>query len=995
MRKLLLQTIFLLSSFYLFAQKKPLDHSVYDQWQSISDKKISNDGKWFVYTITPQEGDGETVIQSFDKSYRQVIPRGYNTTITEDSKYAIVKIRSYFKTIRDARIKRRPADDMPKDSLAIITAGTGNIVKIARVKSYKIPGKAGGDWLFYLFEKGVNEPGTHFKPDSLSESTSLTRTIDSLLYMADSLRNMAEDLKTRGVIALQQTPARRDSGATSLRAGEEGSELVLYNLSTGVKKQFALVSDYYFSDRGTVAVISTTKKNNQPHSKAAVLWVNLSTGKTDTIFKRFNDVRNLSLQDDGSQMAFVAERDSIAKGMRKFYKLWYYKPGMDSAVLKVDTATAGITRGFTINENVRPVFSKDGKKLFFSVSPVRRQKNNDLVEFETARLDVWNYKDDYLQPQQLVNLYRELRRGFLSVLHVDINKVVQLGSEDAEDVTLLNEGDADYVLATSTKGSRLASQWLGYSARTAYLISTKDGSRKKIQEKEHYNFSPSPGGRYIIWYDAASRNYFTYNISIAEIKNITRAIPEGLFNDEDDTPDDPSSYGTAGWIEKDKAVLINDKYDIWQVDPAGILAPVNITNGYGRRYKIALRNINFERQDVARLRRDSVATPELKPNQQLVFSAFNKTTKYAGFYTKVLNKKGDPTELVMSPNTYLQPEKASKAEAFIVTKANINEMDVYISKDLKLFSKVSSLNEQQKKYNWLTAELVKWKMFDGRESQGLLFKPENFDSTKKYPVIFYFYEKLSDGLYNYRAPAPSASTINIPYFASNNYLVFVPDIYYKTGQPGEDAYNSVSSAAKFLSKKPWVDSTKLAIQGQSWGGYQVAYLVTRTNMFAAASAGAPVANMTSAYGGIRWGTGLNRQFQYEHTQSRIGATLWDSTELYIKNSPLFRANKVTTPLLIMHNDADGSVPWYQGIELFTALRRLGKQVWMLQYNGEDHNLVERRNRKDLSVRLSQYFDHFLKGAPAPAWLEDGVPATMKGIDWGLETKPGTTEKRSF
>jgi len=160
--------------------------------------------------------------------------------------------------------------------------------------------------------------------------------------------------------------------------------------------------------------------------------------------------------------------------------------------------------------------------------------------------------------------------------------------------------------------------------------------------------------------------------------------------------------------------------------------------------------------------------------------------------------------------------------------------------------------------------------------------------------------------------------------------------------------------------------------------------------------GAPVANMTSAYGGIRWGTGLNRQFQYEHTQSRIGATLWDSTDLYIKNSPLFGVPKITTPLLIMHNDAAGSVPWYQGIELFTAMRRLGKQVWMLQYNGEDHNLVERRNRKDLSVRLSQYFDHFLKGAPAPAWLETGVPANLKGIDWGLETKTGAaTEKKSF
>jgi dipeptidyl aminopeptidase/acylaminoacyl peptidase len=274
-------------------------------------------------------------------------------------------------------------------------------------------------------------------------------------------------------------------------------------------------------------------------------------------------------------------------------------------------------------------------------------------------------------------------------------------------------------------------------------------------------------------------------------------------------------------------------------------------------------------------------------------------------------------------------------------------------------------------------------MFDGKMSEGILYKPQNFDPNKKYPIIFYFYERDADGLYSYRAPAPSASTINVPYFVSNEYLVFDPNIYYKTGEPGQSAYNSVVSAAKYLSKMPWVDSTRMGIQGQSWGGYQVTYLVTKTNIFRAAEAGAPVSNMTSAYGGVRWGAGISRQFQYEKTQSRLGATLWQRPDLYIKNSALFSADKITTPLLIMHNDADGAVPWYQGIELFTAMKRLGKKVWMLEYNGEDHNLVERKNRKDLSVRLSQFFDYYLKDAKPADWIKYGVPATQKGINWGL------------
>lgn len=91
-------------------------------------------------------------------------------------------------------------------------------------------------------------------------------------------------------------------------------------------------------------------------------------------------------------------------------------------------------------------------------------------------------------------------------------------------------------------------------------------------------------------------------------------------------------------------------------------------------------------------------------------------------------------------------------------------------------------------------------------------------------------------------------------------------------------------------------------------------------------------------------------------------------------------------MVIMANDADGAVPWYQGIELFTGLRRLGKPSWMLNYNGEAHNLVERRNRKDIQIREQQFFDHYLKGAPMPKWMKEGVPATEKGIEWGLEVE---------
>ena len=339
-----------------------------------------------------------------------------------------------------------------------------------------------------------------------------------------------------------------------------------------------------------------------------------------------------------------------------------------------------------------------------------------------------------------------------------------------------------------------------------------------------------------------------------------------------------------------------------------------------------------------------------------------------------------------SPVQYNIFAKAMNANTYIFTRENyVESPDLYSTTDnATTATRLTSLNPQQKNYNWGTAELYKWKAFDGKMSEGVLYKPENFDPSKKYPLILYFYETHSNTVYDYIDPTPTGSRLNVSFFVSRGYLVFSPDIRYTIGHPAKSAYNYVVSAAKDLSKHKWVDAKNIGIQGQSWGGIQVAQLITMTDMFKAAWAGAPVANMTSAYGGIRWESGVNRQFQYEKTQSRIGATLWEKPQLYIENSPLFHLPKVKTPLVIMANDADGAVPWYQGIELFTGMRRLGKKVWMLNYNGEAHNLVERKNKKDIQIREQQYFDWLLKGENPPAWITEGVPAVKKGKDWGLQ-----------
>ncbi|MBK8089612.1 MAG: S9 family peptidase [Chitinophagaceae bacterium] len=989
MRKLFPGIFLLMLPLISMAQsKKPLDHSVYDKWQSIQSPQISNDGKWVLYMVNPQEGDGELIIQSTDGKYKKSIARGYNSLITQDSRFVVFKIRPLFKDTRDARIKKKRPDDMPKDSLAIVEFGKDSVWKVAKVKTYKAPEKGSG-WLAYHMEKTMPEPAKpQAKPDSLTQINKMVSMADSLMRIADSLKNKANEAKTKGLTVLQ--PAKKETKPGAVKPTddpvEEGTELVVRNTVTGEEKKFKLVSDYYFSEKGNALLIETTKKNGDTLSRATVLWMNTATGKIDTVMKGFNEAKNFAFDEEGNQLAFVAERDSVAKALRKFYKLWYYKPGLDSAKLKADRKTAGIKSGMTVSPDFMNRFSQNGKRLFFGLTPVRQPKDTNIVDFETARLDIWNYKDDELQPQQLLQATMELRRSYLSVIHDDANTTVSLADENLERIELADEDNGDIALGESTKGYRVQNQWEQFNYQKLFLVNVRTGERKMIADKIRGGGIISPKGKFVGWYDWKGRNYIVYDIATGKTINATKDIKVPLYDEDDDHPDDPPPHGIMGWHENDAAMYVYDKFDIWKVDPTGATKPVCITNGIGRKKQLTFRNTVLDREQRF-----------IKNGQTLLLNTFDNKEKGSGW---VIYKAGDPFLLnetipatnPMAFNAFGGTAKAKNSDALVYTamtpqmSPSLFSTTVANAQDQKSAVQLSTINEQQKGYNWYTVELHKWKMFDGKESEGLLFKPENFDPTKKYPVIFYFYEKNADTRYNYRTPAPSASTINIAYFTSNGYLVFDPNIYYKNGQPGESAYNSVVSAAKYLSKMKFVDSTKMAIQGQSWGGYQVAYLVTRTNIFAAAGAGAPVSNMFSAYGGIRWGSGISRQFQYEKSQTRIGFTPWQRPDLYTKNSPLFKADKVTTPLLLMHNDKDGAVPWYQSIEYFTALRRLDKKVWLLQYNDEDHNLVERRNRKDLSVRLAQFFDHYLKEAPMPVWMSEGVPAIKKGVDWGLKVE---------
>ena len=952
------------------AQKKPLDHTVYDNWQSFADRAISNDGKYVAYAINPQEGDGVLVLQSVQGGYKLVIPRGAGVVISEDSKYAVCRIKPTFAQTRDAKIKKKRPDEMPKDSLAIVKLGDNKVVKTPRLKSFKMPDDAGG-WLAYLLDKEPTEVPKKAALDSAAKLKSMFAMADSLVRVADSIRLKATSASVQGMSILQ-TP---NQPAKAIEENvEEGTTLVLMNLNTGAQTKFALVSDFYFNKKGTTLVLKKTKKNGEAGSAATIVKVDLSNLQSKIILTKFNDAKLFRLDEAGKQLAFVAERDSAAKALRKFYQLYYYTDGKDSAVAIASQTSKGVPAGHIISENQAVSFSKSGSQLFFGTAPLWPLKDTSLPEFDRVSVDIWHYNDDQIMPMQLKSAETELKRAYTARYDFASNTVVPLGSTQFRNVIQTNEGDGTVFYAATDEGKRIASQWQGYTINDIYTINPLDGKASLIKANlKSGNVQPSVSGNLLLYYDEPAKKYFVYNHATGGTTQIAKDITAPLYDEENDVPDDPNAYGVMRWTENDQYVLLYDRYDIWQVDPLGKQKSICLTAG--RASKVSYRFIATDPDKKF-----------VKNGEELLLRVFDEKDKTAGLATLIYG--ANALKVLFKEKVALSPlvQKAKDADILVYTKESYVASPALYTSSVKGGDAVSiaTTNAQQNEYNWGTAELFTWKAYTGKMAEGILYKPENFDATKKYPMIVYFYERNNQTLYNYIPPTPTASRLNISFFVSRGYVVLVPDIWYKTGYPGQGAYDYILSGTRAVVKQGFVDSTKIGLQGQSWGGYQIAHLITRTNLYAAAWAGAPVVNMTSAYGGIRWGPGMNRQFQYEKTQSRIGATLWEKPNLYIENSALFHLPKVTTPLVIMANDADDAVPWYQGIEFYTAMRRLGKKVWMLNYNNEAHNLVERKNRKDIQIREQQFFDYLLKGEKPAPWIANGVPATMKGRDWGLK-----------
>ncbi len=904
--------------------KKAITTGDYATWKTIENPKISATGNLVVYEVNPQKGDGQLLIYNHNSGKTKIFSRGKKGITGSNDEFVVFTLAQPEDSIRRAKIKKVKKEEMPLDSIAVLLIKKDTLIKYPKLKS-----------------TAVSEENASVIAFTLSPQTK---------------KDTAKASKKTKVIK------------------QPGDDLVLFNIKTNDTMVYHNVTEFFCPKKGGSVYFI------QQHKDSAATYSRLNRFDTEKLkvnelYNSEGFIKKAVSDEKGEAYSFLFSKDTAES---KVYSLYMGEVLASGPEKIADKVTPGMPVGWSPSENGNIYFSKDASKLYFGTapSPVQEPKDSTLEE-DKPKLDIWNWKDLTLQPQQKIDLDREKKRTYTGVYHRNLKRFVQLADLNIREIRTIQKGNGEIALGEDDSPYRRASGWTGNANRDYYLVDVKTGIKRQVAINRD-RLTLSPAGKYMIWFDQSDSSFYAQSTSLTEPKmiSLTKMIPVKFFDEENDVPDFPRPYGIAGWSENDRFIYINDRYDIWKIDPSGEKVPVCVTLAFGRRNTTQLRYVQTDPEE------------EFIPSGKgSILSAFNQETMSSGFFSADLAAIKEPGLLVMNKNRYGNPQKAKNAGRMICTKESCTDFpDLWFSNlSFDNPEKISNANPQQKDFNWLTVEMIEWTSFTGEKLKGLLYKPENFNPSAKYPMIIYFYERNSESLYRYAIPAPSRSTINRSFYCSNGYLVFIPDITYRTGYPGQSAYDAIVSGVNYLTNtRSYIDIRKMGLQGQSWGGYQTAYLITQTNLFAAAMAGAPVSNMTSAYGGIRWETGISRMFQYEHTQSRIGGTLWEKPLQFIENSPLFFAPKVKTPLLMMSNDNDGAVPWYQGIEMFVALRRLDKPVWLLSYNGEPHNLKGESwaNRMDLDKRMFQFFNHYLKGEKMPEWMEKGIPQVEKGKNLG-------------
>jgi len=924
--------------------KKILTFEDYPRWNRIVSTGISTDGMWMTYGYRPNDGDDTLYIKNLSNDQAQKISCAANPVISEDS------------------------------------AWVGYVVSIPKAEQEKL--------------RRARRPITQ-KVEILNLKSAQKFTIDNsttFRFSGDS-----------GFAAVKKEKAVRD-------AKHDGTDLVLINLLTGTLQSIGNVGAFEFNKPGSVlayAIDAAEKVGN------GLYLLILESGVMKVLDSGEADYAQLSWHKDGAAVAVLkgtkkekmAQKDNILLAFKEISGAQPERVEYDPA------ADAQFPKDMVLSEFGQLTWADDGSRVFCGIKEQEKEPERNTAP--VANVDVWHWKDERVQSIQMVRATQDRRASYRSAFVLSGKRFVRLADEAMPNVSITEDGK--WGVGVLDKSYRLEISW-GGSRGDYYLIDASTGERKLIVKGLSRSYGVSPDSRWLLY--LKDKEVWAYEIASGKTQNISRKAGVSFVNEEDDHPYEKPIYGVAGWTKDGQAVILNHRFDLWSL-PLSAGKAQNITGGMGAREQIVFRYVDLEPDEEGFQppippppgdqdndeelqfrggRRGGPARP-IDTSQPLLLSAYGEWTKKSGYFRLQLGAA--PKPLIFEDRNIGRPIKAKNADRIAYPMQTFVEFpNNYISAtDFANPRQVTDANPQQSEYAWGRNILVDYTNSKGVRLQGTLTLPANYEQGKRYPMLVYFYEKMSQNHHVYSMPTYDDRP-HFSLYASDGYLVLRPDVVYTIGRPGDSGVDCVTSAVKKVIELGYADPAHVGVQGHSWGGYQTSFMVTQTDMFACIVTGAPPTDLASFYNELYKSTGTVQHGITEMGQVRMGATPWENMALYQSQSAIPNAPKIKTPFLILHGTDDGAVDWHQGLMFYNAARRLGKEVILLSYPGEGHHLTKLENQKDFLLRMKQYFDHYCKSAPAPAWMTEGVPFLKKPqpapagepTDTGTPAPPGPARR---
>jgi dipeptidyl aminopeptidase/acylaminoacyl peptidase len=896
------------------AQQLPtLTPADYARWESIGTTELSPDGRWIAYTISRVDGDDELRYRAVTGDSTHVVPYGSRPVFSPDGRWLAYGVG----VSQQARERAENAGSPLRSRVGIVDLRTGAATQVDNIASFEFSG-------------------------------------DSRFL---AMRSFAPQ------------------GHTT-----KGVDVIIRELETGAVFSFGNVSMFSWQETGSLLAMAIDAEHRAGNG---VRLYDAGTGVLRTLVADSLEFVALTWRSKADDLAVMrVHNDPAFEEPTHAILVWRGVAARRTTQATFDPAVrAGFPDAHRVVDAREPRWSEDGRTIFFGIrerTPVPRQVAQharatgaaaDSVARadgtapttaaaeaaepeEPAGVEVWHSADVDIIPEQKMRLNLDHSRHMLVAWHLDTDAFVQIGQHPTQDVTT-----SDGRLAVVLDGRRYGPERMfGPVYHDVYTVDIRTGERTRAVERVQFQYGPSPSGRYLLY--VRNGDYWTYDAQTGRHANITRDVPTSFINlANDHTIEEKPPFGTGGWTRDDRSVLLYDRYDIWEVRPDGSRA-TNLTNGAAERVRHRRMWLNPEDRVV------DMSAP-------VYVAIYGEWTKQHG-YTR-LRPNAAPERLLFVDRLVSRLGRARDADVYYYRVEGFDESPNWYVGGPRLADarKVTDTNPFQREYAWGRSELVNFRNVQGQELQAALHYPANYAPGRQYPMIVYNYEITSNQLHNYVVPSET-SPCNATVFTQNGYFVLRPDIVYRGRDPGVSAVEAIVPAVEQVIATGMVDAGRVGIAGHSWGGYQTAFAVTQTDMFRAAVAGAPLTNLISKYLSVSWNAGTTDARIFEIHQGRMEVPFWQDTEAYIRNSPVFHIEKMNTPLLVAFGTRDGAVEFNQGVELYNAARRAGKDMVLLVYEGENHSLARRSNQLDYHRRIQQWFAHYLKDEPAPDWITQGV-----------------------